>query len=80
MFLKRERPETDDSAINKNLVVKAKYEMLFTCVRHPYKKNQKMSLHILNFAEHSEHFLFFSTKTYIFLADKGPPFNGHVCK
>ena len=55
MFLKRERPETDDFAIKKYQVVHEKYSQYFKkceiCVfrRHPYKNIPQMSLHIFTF-------------------------------
>ena len=90
MFLKLERPETDDFAIKK-LVVKEKYFVVvsvfqeimrhFFVSRHPYKNILKMSLHIPAFQNIPSIFYFVPKKTYIFLADKGfapPPLNGHV--
>ena len=80
MFLKLERPETDDFAIKK-LVVKEKYLVVVSVfqeiMRHffGYKNILKMSLHIPAFQNIPSIFYFVPTKTYIFLADKGfaPP-------
>ena len=59
MFLKRERPETDDFAIKTYLVVKITSRKNVS--RHPLQKttkNLKMSLHILAFRTFRALFIF----------------------
>ena len=73
MYLKRERPQTDDFAIKKisRFNFSKRNAKFFTSVsRHLYKKFLKISLHIL-----PKFFNFFPTKTYIFIGEKGfaPP-------
>ena len=49
--------------------------------RHPYKKCSENVFAYSCVSEHFEILIFFPTKTYIFLADKGfapGPLNGHV--
>ena len=77
MFLKQERPDTEDFVIHKYLAVKEKYvETLHTSkktkkvfIRHPYKN--------VCFFAYYQNILgiynFFPIKNYIFLADEGSP-------
>ena len=74
MFLKRERPETDDFAIKRYLVVKENFlieisifeKIMLSVSRHPYKSFLKC-LYIFAF-QNIQQFLYFPLKNLHFLS------------
>ena len=70
MFLKQERPDTDDFVITKYLVVKEKFSIISGNKKKVFSKQPYNFLHILAFQNNLFILIFFPTKAYIFLTDE----------